>query len=93
MGIRRALGAGRAEVVGLVLRQSLVVTGLGVVMGLTGSLAGTRALKSFLHGVSPTDPLTYLSVAVGVCVVALLASLVPARRASSVDPLEALRLD
>ncbi len=93
IGIRRALGAGRGEVVRMVLRQSLAVTGLGVLAGLAGSLAGTRALQGFLHGVSPTDPFTYLSVAAGVCLVALLASLVPARRASGVDPLEALKVD
>ena len=93
IGIRRALGAGRGEVVRMVLRQSLALTGLGVVAGLGGALAGTRALASFLHDVSPTDPFTFLVVAVGVCLVALVASFVPARRASGVDPLEALRAE
>jgi len=93
IGIRRALGAGSGEVVGMVLRQSLVLTGLGALIGLGGAFAGTRTLAGFLHEVSPTDPLTFLAVAVGICVVALLATLVPARRASGVDPLEALRAE
>jgi ABC-type antimicrobial peptide transport system permease subunit len=93
IGIRRALGAKGGAVVGMVLRQSLVLTGLGVLLGLGLALVGTRVLGAFLHEVSPTDPLTYLVVGLGVCVVAVLAAAVPARRASGVDPLDALRTE
>jgi ABC-type antimicrobial peptide transport system permease subunit len=93
IGIRRALGAGGLSVVAMVLRQSLMLTGLGVVIGLGGGLAGTRLLGSFLHDVSPTDPLTFIVVGSGVCFVAVLAALLPAKRASGVDPLEALRVE
>jgi putative ABC transport system permease protein len=93
IGIRRALGAEELEVVLMVLQQGLVLTFLGLALGLAGALAATRVLSGFLHEVSPTDPLTFLIVAAGVCLVALAASLVPARRASGVDPLEALRAE
>ncbi len=93
IGIRRALGAGAPAVVAMVLRQSLLLTGFGVLIGLGGGLVGTRVLGTFLHEVSPTDPFTFLAVGSGVCLVAALAALVPARRASGVDPLEALRVD
>jgi len=93
IGIRRALGAGGGAVVTMVLRQSLLLAGIGVLLGLAGALAGGGALASFLHEVSPTDPLTFLVVAVGVVFLAALAALVPARRASGVDPLEALRVE
>jgi predicted permease len=93
IGIRRALGAGGVTVVAMVLRQSLTLTGLGVLIGLGGGLAGTRVLGAFLHEVSPSDPLTFVAVGSGVCLVAILAALVPAKRASGVDPLEALRVE
>ena len=93
IGIRRALGAAGGEVVGMVIRQSLVLAGIGVLVGLAGAFAGTRAMGSFLHGVSPTDPATFLAVTAGVFVVALAAALVPARRASGVSPLDALRAE
>ncbi|MGD2122812.1 MAG: ABC transporter permease [Gemmatimonadota bacterium] len=93
IGIRRALGAGDVSVVAMVLRQSLVLTGLGVSIGLVSALAWTRVLEAFLHDVSPTDPLTFLAVGSGVCVVAVLAAMVPARKASGVDPLEALKVE
>ncbi len=93
IGIRRALGAGRGGVVRMVLRQSLVLTGLGVLLGLSGAFAATRTLSGFLHDVSPTDPLTFIVVALGISFVALIAAFLPARRASGVDPLEALRVE
>jgi predicted permease len=93
IGIRRALGAGGASVVAMVLRQSLTLTGFGVLIGLGGGLVGTRLLAAFLHEVSPSDPLTFLAVGSAVCIVAVLAALVPAKRASGVDPLEALRVE
>ena len=77
----------------MVIRQSLVLTGLGVLVGLGLALVGTRVLGTFLHEVSPTDPVTFLAVGLGVCAVAVLAAAVPARRASGVDPLDALRTE
>ena len=92
IGIRRALGAEEWEVLGMVLRQGLTLAGTGMALGLVGAAAGTRILESFLHEVSPTDPLTFAIVALGVIAVALLATWLPARRAGGVDPLEALRV-
>ena len=93
IGIRRALGAGEGEVLGMVLKQGLGLAIVGLTLGLAGALAGTRVLEGFLHGVSPTDPLTFFLVGVGVVVVALAAVYLPARRASGVDPLDALRVE
>ena len=93
IGIRRALGAEEVEVLGMVLKQGLGLTVIGLVLGLGGALAGTRVLTGFLHGVSPTDPLTFLVVAGVVMGVAVLAAFLPARRASGMDPLEALRVE
>jgi predicted permease len=92
IGIRRALGAEEWEVLGMVLRQGLTLAGTGMALGLVGAAAGTRILERFLHEVSPTDPLTFAVVALGVVAVALLASWLPARRAGGVDPLEAMRV-
>lgn len=93
IGIRRALGASGREVLFMVLRQGLSLAVLGLGLGLLGTLAGARILEGFLHEVSPTDPVTLLMAAGGITVVALIASFVPARKASGVDPLEALRAD
>jgi putative ABC transport system permease protein len=93
IGIRRALGAEELEVLGMVLKQGIGLTVVGLVLGLGGALAGTRVLTGFLHEVSPTDPLTFLAVAGVILVVAVLATFFPARRASGVDPLEALRVE
>ena len=93
IGIRRALGAEEGAVTGMVLRQGLGLTVAGLLLGLAGALAGTRVLTGFLHEVSPSDPLTFLSVAGVILVVAILAAFFPARRASGVDPLVALRVD
>ncbi len=91
LGLRMALGASRGSVRGLVLRTALTLTVAGVVLGLGASLALTRVMESFLFGVEPTDPRTLVTVSVGLCAVAVLASLVPALRASRLDPLLALR--
>jgi len=91
MGIRIALGARRSTVVRQVVRQSVVLAGLGVVVGLVLALALSRSIKGMLHGVVSTDPLTYGSVAVLLFGVAALASLVPALSASRADPMESLR--
>jgi putative ABC transport system permease protein len=91
IGIRMALGARRIEVVTLVLRQTAVLTVTGVVVGLAGAAALSRYLEGLLFGLTPLDPATFVAVAVVFGVVALFASYVPARRATRVDPLVALR--
>jgi predicted permease len=91
IGLRMALGAGSGDVLHLVLKQSLVLAGLGLALGLAGALVVTRLLSSMLFAVKPADPFTYAAVAVLVGLVAILASSVPARRATNVDPLVALR--
>ena len=91
IGIRVALGAGRGAVVGMVLRRLLVLLVPGVVLGVLGALATTRVLSSLLFDVRPNDPATFFSVAVLLTAVAIVAGMMPARRASRVDPLVALR--
>ena len=93
MGIRMALGAGRMDVLRLVLRQSGILAGLGVGLGLAGSLALTRLIAGLLFNVKPTDPVTFILVAITLAGVALLASLIPAQRATGVDPMVALRYE
>jgi predicted permease len=93
IGIRMALGARRAELTRLFLANAFVLVLIGVVCGLAGAVAMTRALKSLLFDVSPLDPLTYAAVSIGLIAAALIASYVPALRATAVDPLEALRAD
>jgi ABC-type antimicrobial peptide transport system permease subunit len=93
IGIRVALGAGSADVSRLVLREGLLLGGLGVGVGLAAALASTRVLESLLFEVTPTDPLTLGSVAGLLLAVALAATLWPARRATKVDPMVALRYE
>ena len=93
IGVRMALGASRAGIVRLVVRRSLLLVGLGTTVGLAGSLAVTRVLGSLLFEVRPTDPAALAGAAAMLMVVALLASFLPARRATRVDPLVALRAD
>jgi putative ABC transport system permease protein len=90
IGIRMALGATRLDVITLVFRQAALPLGLGIVAGLLMSAGLTRVLSTQLFGVSPFDPLTFVAVVATLAIVALLASLVPARRAASVDPTKAL---
>jgi ABC-type antimicrobial peptide transport system permease subunit len=88
-----ALGARRADVLRLVLARGLRLSAVGAALGLVGAIAASRLMSSFLYGVKPTDPLCYgasILVAVGV---ALLASYFPARRATKVDPVVALRYE
>jgi putative ABC transport system permease protein len=91
IGIRVALGAQRSDVLALVMRNGFVLSLAGVLLGLGGALALTRFLTTFLFGVTPTDKFTFATVSISLLLVALFASLVPARRATKVDPLVALR--
>ena len=91
IGLRMALGALPGQVLRMILRESLALVGLGVVLGLLAAYGGTRFIQSMLFGISPADPLTYGAVALLLIVVALLASLLPARHAAQVEPMAALR--
>jgi ABC-type antimicrobial peptide transport system permease subunit len=91
IGLRMALGASGNDVVRMVLGQGAALAGIGIVLGLIGALAATRLLESVLFEVKPFDSLTYAAVAALVVVISLAASYLPARRASQLDPLEALR--
>jgi putative ABC transport system permease protein len=93
IGVRVALGASSGSVVGMVLKQGVGLAGIGIGFGLLGAFGVTRAVSSILIGVSPTDPVSFLGVALFLVGVAALASIVPARRATAVDPIEALRSD
>jgi predicted permease len=91
IGVRMALGAGKTAVVRLVLSQSLTTVLAGIAAGVFGAFALTRAIKSLLFEVTPTDPVTLAAVALLLTIVAIFASYIPARRATKVDPMVALR--
>jgi len=93
IGIRMALGAQRSEVMGLVVRQSLTLTTVGITLGLAGAATVTRYLKGMLFGITPLDPTTFIAVSLMFGLIATIASYLPARRATSVDPLVALRCE
>jgi ABC-type antimicrobial peptide transport system permease subunit len=93
IGIRTALGAGTADVLGLVVREGLAPTLVGVAAGIVGALAAATMIETLVFGVSPSDPLTLAAVAVMLMLVALMASLVPAYRALRLDPVKVLRAD
>jgi putative ABC transport system permease protein len=93
IGIRVALGASRGSVFGLIFRQVIIVASVGIILGLTGSLALRRLIATQLFGVSAADPITYFLVSILLTLVALLACYVPARRATKVDPMVALRCE
>ena len=91
IGVRMALGAQVADVLRLVLRQGIELTGSGLVLGLTGACAATRLLRGFLYEVKPLDPMTFLAVLLILALVAMVACWLPARRAARVNPMVALR--
>jgi putative ABC transport system permease protein len=93
VGVRLALGAERRDVVKLILRQGLRMTLIGLGFGVIASFGLTRLIGSFLYGVSPFDPFTYVAVSLLLMGVGLLAAYVPARRASSLNPARALRYE
>ena len=93
IGVRMALGAQRSQVVWMVLRGSLWLTGGGVLLGVPLAMAACRGLESSLYGIKPLDPASYALAIVGVALVALFASAMPAARAATVDPARALRAD
>ena len=91
IGLRMALGAAPGDVLRLVMRHGLVLAAIGLALGLAGAVAATRLLTNMLFEVKPGDPLTYAAVSALLALVALAATYVPARRATRVDPVVALR--
>jgi len=91
IGVRGAIGASHGQIIGLIIKQGLWKTGVGIALGLAGAFLLSRSMTSLLFGVKPTDPLVYGLVSLVLIVVALLASYLPARRAAKIDPLIALR--
>jgi putative ABC transport system permease protein len=93
IGVRMALGANARDILKVVLRQGAILIGGGVVLGLSIAMAATRALESLLFGVSPVDPFTYAMVTIALVTTAIVACYIPARRATKVDPVVALRFE
>jgi ABC-type antimicrobial peptide transport system permease subunit len=93
IGIRMALGAERGQVMALVMRRGVALAAIGITVGLIGAFAGARYLQSMLFGVEPRDPATFIAVAATFAIVTTAAAYLPARRATRVDPMVALRVD
>jgi ABC-type antimicrobial peptide transport system permease subunit len=93
IGVRMALGAVRRDVNLMVVRQGLRLAGIGVALGIVGALLATRLMTTLLFGVSSHDPLTFVATAVLLLLVAVVASFIPAWRASSLNPVQALHYE
>jgi ABC-type antimicrobial peptide transport system permease subunit len=93
IGVRMALGARPVSVLTLVLTRGMVLVGVGLAIGLTISLAGAGLMKTLIASVGPRDPITFVSTAAALGAIALVASYIPARRATRIDPLIALRTE
>jgi ABC-type antimicrobial peptide transport system permease subunit len=93
IGIRMALGAQRPMIVSMFVRHGLLLTAIGVVIGLAGAFATMRFMSALLFNVSPIDPITYGVITLGIVIVAYLACYLPSRRAATVDPVHALRAE
>jgi putative ABC transport system permease protein len=93
IGIRMALGARQADVVRMIARQVLVMTGVGISIGSVLALGASGLLTNLLYGIRPSDPVTFGSVAIGLAAVALMAAAIPAWRAARLDPVSTLRAD
>ena len=93
IGVRLALGAQPRDVIKMIIAQGMKPVAIGIAVGLIASFALSRVMKSLLYGVSETDPLTFIAVSALLTIVALLACYLPARRATKVDPMAALRCE
>ncbi len=93
IGLRAALGATPSRIFAQILREGALMTAVGIAFGLAAALALTRYLASFLFGIPPTDPITFVAVPLLLACVSALALWLPARRATRIDPMEALRQD
>ncbi len=93
IGIRMAMGARRGDILALMVRQGLALTATGVALGLAAAFAVTRVLAVILYGISATDAVTFVAVPAFLTLVALVATVIPARRASRLDPLAALQYE
>ena len=93
IGVRMALGADRLDVVKLILKQGMLLTGIGILCGLVLSFAATRVLSGLLYGIKPGDPATFAAISLFLAAVALVSCYLPARRAASIDPMKSLRTE
>ena len=93
IGVRMALGARAGQVLTMIMRRGLTLTAVGVALGLVAAAAGSRAIESMLFGITPLDPAAFAAVAAGFAIIAALASYLPARQATQVDPIVALRVE
>ncbi|MCI1709591.1 MAG: FtsX-like permease family protein [Chiayiivirga sp.] len=93
LGVRMAIGAGRGHILGLILRHGAILTVVGLGLGLIGAFAGGQAMRAQLFGVSGSDPAIFTGVAIFLAAIAMFSCYLPARRATRVDPLAALRYE